>query len=419
MAAPRFVLAGLTSLATPRSPAPLVGERLDEILEISDPALCVEDGRIAWVGPRSELPAEYADWPRQDGAGGTLIPGFVDPHTHLVFAGDRAEEFDRRARGAAYMEILAAGGGILDSVRRVRASDEDQLLEQSKRRVSNLLATGTTTVEIKSGYGLTTVDELKMLEVARRLGEETPVSVVSTFLGAHAVPPEHRDDPQAYLDLVCEEMLPAVRQSGLAEYVDVFCERGVFDLTQTRRIGLRARELGFGLRLHADEVHPMGGGKLAAELGARSADHLIATDQESIEAMAAAGTACTLLPGTAFVLAKGAYAPAVRMRSAGCILALATDLNPGSCHLESMPVAMQIAVTQMGLTPAEALSAGTLNAAWTLERDQNIGSLEVGKDADLALLAAPDYRHLTYRLGVNLVRRVWIRGEPVEVRDDT
>lgn len=408
-----FVLAELATLATGLGPAPRRGGDLDAVREIPRPAVAVAAGRVAWLGPEGELPERFAAWPRRGGGGGTLVPGFVDPHTHLIFAGDRAQEFDRRARGAAYLDILAAGGGILDTVARTRAASEDELVTAARRRLDRMLAAGTTTVEVKSGYGLSTRDELKMLRVARRLEQQGPQRLRATFLGAHATPPEYADRRPAYVDLVVEEMLPAVAAEGLARWVDVFCEEGVFDLAATRRIVEAARGHGLGARLHADELHPMGGGRLAAELGARSADHLIATDRDSIEALADSSTAATLLPGTAFVLGKGRWAPARAMIEAGCALALATDCNPGSCHLESMPMAMQIAVVQMGMTPAEALVAGTLNAAWTLEMDAEVGSLEPGKRADMLVLEAPDYRHLTYRLGTNLVRQVYVGGERV------
>lgn len=413
MSATEFVLEDLATLATPRGTTSRLGEDLDRVHEVEDPALAVRGGRLVWVGPRAELPDEFSTWPRQSGGGGTAVPGFVDPHTHAVFAGHRADEFERRARGADYLEILAAGGGILDSMRRTRAASEDELFEATRARLEVLLQNGTTTVEVKSGYGLDTASETKMLRVARRLGDETPLSVVPTFLGAHAVPPEYKDRGDAYVDLVIEEMLPAVVDEGLAEWVDVFCETGVFDLAQTRRVLEAGAARGLKARIHADEVHPMGGGRLAAEMGARSADHLIATTSDSIEAMAEAGCTATILPGTAFVLGKGRWAPAREMIEEGCPLALATDLNPGSCHLSSMPMAMQIAVVQMGLTPGEALTAGTLNAAASLDLGEDRGSLEVGKRADVAVLDAPSYRHLAYRMGENLVRQVYAGGERV------
>lgn len=410
-----FVLEGLTSLATPRGTGPLRGADLDAVWEAAAPAVAVEDGRIAWAGPAAHLPEAYGAWDRVDAGGGTLLPGFVDPHTHLVYGGNRAREFDQRARGAEYLEILAAGGGILNTCKATRETSEEELFDQAAARVRRMVAAGTTTVEVKSGYGLATEHELKQLRVARRLGEELPVTVKTTFLGAHAVPPEHREDPGRYVDLVVEEMLPAVVEAGLADYADVFCEEGVFDVPTSRRVLTAAAEAGLGLRVHADEVHAMGGGAMAAELGAASADHLIATDEASVAALGGSATAATILPGTAFVLGKGRWAPARAMLEAGCALALATDLNPGSCNMESMPMAMQIAVVQMGLTPAEALAAGTLNAAWSLGLGGEVGSLEAGKRADMVLIDAPSYRHLGYRMGANLVRRVWIDGAEVDL----
>ncbi len=405
-----WVLGNLASLATAASEPPLVGSALDGILEVPDAALAIQGGTIAWAGPQADLPSRFAAWPRVDSGRATAVPGFVDPHTHLVFAGDRADEFDSRARGAAYLEILARGGGILDTVRRTRQASDEELLLQARSRLERILAHGTTTVEVKSGYGLDLATELRMLRVARRLGAEGPVRIVPTFMGPHAVPPEYRGRTDAYLDLVIAEMLPAVKEERLADSVDIFCEQGVFDLDQTRRFLGAAAALGFGIRMHADEVHPMGGGRLAAELGARSADHLIATDEASIAALAGRGTVATLLPGTAFNLGKGKYAPARRMIEAGCTVALATDLNPGSCHLESMVLAMQIAIAQMRLTPAEALNASTANSAFALGLHDRVGRLAPGMQADLTLVDAPSYRHLGYRLGTNLVVSVVIGG---------
>lgn len=412
-AGPSFVLVNLASAATPVGPAPLLRDRLDRIDEIPQAALAVRDGRIAWLGPESSLPLEFRDLPRQDGRRGTLLPGFVDPHTHMVFAGDRADEFDRRARGAKYLEILAAGGGILDTVRKTRAATEASLFASSLARAQRLAAHGTTTAEIKSGYGLDLPTELKILRVVRWLGLESPLRVVPTFMGAHATPPEFQGRTGAYVDHLVEEMLPEVARAGLARFVDVFCEKGVFEPADTRRILAAAKALGVATRIHADEVHDIGGGRLAAECGAVSADHLIAVSEDSMDAMAAAGTAATVLPGTALVLGKGRFAPARKMIEKGIPLALATDLNPGSCHLESLPFAMQVAVVQMGLTPAEALAAGTLNAAHTLGLAAELGSLEPGKHADLVLIDAPGYRHLAYRLGTNLVVGTWVGGRRV------
>jgi imidazolonepropionase len=410
---PRFVLGNLNSSASAQGSSPRRGAELDKINEISEPAIVVEEGKILWIGPECELPDEYREWDFVNGAGGTLLPGFVDPHTHLVFAGERSGEFEMRARGAAYLDILAAGGGILSTMQETRKASEEELFEASAGRMRRLLEGGTTTVEIKSGYGLNLETELKMLRVARRLGRELPQTVRTTFLGAHATPPEYKGRSDEYVQVVVREMLPEVAASGLADYVDVFCETGVFDLKQTRHIVETAQEFRLPARLHADEVHAMGGGALAAKLGTRSADHLIATDDASITALAASDTAATLLPGTAFVLGKGRWAPARKMLEAGCILALASDLNPGSCHMESMAMVMQIATVQMGLTPGEALAAATLNAACTLDLGDKVGTLDVGKQADLVVLGAPNFRHLGYRMGVNLIEQVFVAGKQV------
>ncbi|GAB6876244.1 imidazolonepropionase [Thermaerobacter litoralis] len=431
-------------------------------------AVAVRDGRIVAVGPYDELARRYDPAQVLDATGCTVVPGFVDPHTHLCFAGWRAEEFERRLAGATYQEILAAGGGILDTVRRTREASEVELAAAVRRRLIEVLRLGTTTVEVKSGYGLTTAAELKMLRAIRRAadpaddldgtwplgpgaGEPAPrprlrtnrpgaaapgapgaagkaapggpgdaipagglvlPEVVATFLGAHAVPPEYRGRPDEYVDLMVEEMLPAVAREGLAEYADVFCERGVFDLEQTRRIVEAAQGLGFRIRLHVDELAPLGGAGLAAQVGAVSADHLLHVRDEDIPRLREAGTIATLLPGTAFFL-RERYAPARKLIEAGVPVALATDYNPGSHPAGSMPLVMAIACVGMGMTPAEALVAVTLGGAWAVERADRVGSLEPGKQADLVVIEAPSYQHLAYRLGTVPVVAVVKRGRVV------
>jgi imidazolonepropionase len=348
-----------------------------------------------------------------DAGGAAVIPGFVDPHTHAVFGRTRQDEYERRARGESYLEIAAAGGGIRASVRDLRARGEEELLELTIPRLRRLLARGTTTVEIKSGYGLSLDDELKTLRVARRAAEAAGLDAVVTCLAAHEIPDEYRDRRERYVALVCDEILPAVAEQGLAERCDVFCEPSVFGLAETETIVTRARELGLRAALHADELEPMGGAALAARLGADSADHLIRIDRAGIDALAGADTVATFLPGTVFTLGIRDYAPAREMIDAGCAVAVATDFNPGSCPIESMPLIHAIACSQMKLTPAEALVASTLNSAWALRRADGVGSLAPGKRADFLLLRGDDYRLLPYHGGVDQVAAVYRAGRPV------
>jgi imidazolonepropionase len=347
-----------------------------------------------------------------DAGGKVVVPGFADSHTHLIFAGSREDEFEQRLRGATYQDIAARGGGINATVRRVRDASKDELKTLARRRLDRLLSFGVTTVEVKSGYGLSVVDEIKCLEVIAELNAEGPLELVPTFMGAHAVPPEFQSDRDGYLRLMTDEMLPEVARRGLAEFCDVFCETGVFSLVETERVLVRARELGLRLKVHADELTPLGGAELAARLGAVSADHLLCISDAGIEALAAAGTVATLLPGTAFFLGMD-YAPARRLIERGVTVALASDCNPGTCPTENLPLVGTMACTQMGMLPAEALTAMTLNAAAAVGRADRIGSLEVGKQADLVILDVPDYRQLFYHFGVSHVSCVIKRGRVV------
>jgi imidazolonepropionase len=362
------------------------------------------------------MPPVDADADVIDAAGRVVVPGLVDSHTHLVYAGSREDEFEQRLRGATYQQIAARGGGINATVRRVREASKDELKAMARRRLDRLLSFGVTTVEVKSGYGLSVTDEIKCLEVIAELNAEGPLEVVPTFLGAHTVPPEFRADREGYLRLLTDEMLPEVARRGLAEFCDVFCETGVFALDESERVLTRARELGLRLKLHADEMTPLGGAELAARLGAVSADHLLCITDAGIEALAASGTVATLLPGTAFFLGAD-YAPARRLIERGVTVALASDCNPGTCPTENLPLVGTMACTQMGMLPAEALTALTLNAAAALGRADRIGSLECGKQADLVILDMPDYRQLFYHFGVNHVWRVIKRGRVVYSAD--
>lgn len=379
---------------------------------IADGAILLRDGVVDWLGPTSELPPLPPDAEVIDLGGKVVLPGFVDSHTHLIFAGSREDEFEQRLQGLSYQEISARGGGIASTVRQVRRASRDQLKALARPRLERFLRFGVTTVEVKSGYGLTPADELKCLEAIADLNEEGPCELVPTFLGAHAVPPEFRDDRGGYVRLLCDDMLPEVVRCRLAEFCDVFCESGVFDLEESERILTRAKALGLRLKVHADELTPLGGAELAARLRAVSADHLLCITDAGIDALAASGTVATLLPGTAFFLGLP-YAPARRLIERGAAVALASDCNPGTCPTENLPLVGAMACTQMGMLPGEALTALTLNAAAALGRADRVGSLAVGKQADLVVCAVPDYRHLFYHFGVSHVWRVFKRGRVV------
>ncbi len=382
---------------------------------VAEGAVAAARGRIAWVGREADLAAQVTLAPGArtvDGAGAVALPGFVDAHTHLLFAGSREVEYAMRARGAAYQEIAAAGGGILSTVRATRAASEDDLVEAARPWLRGALAHGTTTMEVKSGYGLTTADELKMLRAIRRLGAAQPLELHANFCGAHEVPPEYCGRTDAYLDLVVEEMLPAVAAAGLAEYVDVFCEEGVFSVAQSRRVLEAGARLGLRPRFHADEFVALGGAELAAELGALSADHLLRARVEGVRRMKEAGVTAVLLPGTAFFLGLP-YAPARAFLETGVRVALASDFNPGSSMGFTMPLVMTMAVSQMRMSPEEALLGVTLHAAHALGLERTVGSLAPGKQCDLVLCEARSWRWLSYHYGVNHVRRVLKRGEPV------
>jgi imidazolonepropionase len=402
-------------LLTLASDGPKRGAAMGELGIIEAGAVAVRDGLIALVGSTAEVWRQVTAVEEIDASGKVVMPGFVDPHTHLVFAGDRAGEFEQRIKGATYMEIMTAGGGIMSTVRATRTASGEQLVEESRARLNRMLAHGTTTAEAKTGYGLDTENELKMLEAIRRLDAEHPVDLIPTFLGAHAVPEEYKGRADEYVDLVVEEMLPTsslVTHPSLP-FCDVFCDEGAFTLEQSRRVLEAAQALGFGLKIHADEFRPLGGTKLAIELGAISADHLVCTPDEEIEMLAGSGTIAVALPGTPFGLGHHQYTPARRIIDSGSALALATDLNPGTCWCESMQLIIALACRFMKMTPAEAVVAATINAAHAIGLGHRVGSLEIGKKADFLVLGVPDYRHLAYRFGVNLVDKVIKEGRLV------
>jgi len=380
-------------------------------------ALAVSGGRVVWAGPQGGLAASYAPASRIDAAGAVALPGFVDCHTHTVFAGSREREFEARLKGKTYMEIAAAGGGIRATVRAVRAASLDDLAATGLARVRAMAACGTTTVEIKSGYGLDLDSEVKMLRAIRRVGDEAPVDVVPTFLGAHEVPEEFAGRPGAYVDLVVEEMLPAVGGERLAELCDVFCERGVFTPDQAVRILTRARDHGMRPVIHADEFADSGAAKAAAEVGALSAAHLLRASDSGLKAMAEAGTVAVLLPGVALGLGRAEFADARKMISLGLRVALATDFNPGSSIVHSLPIVASLACSFMHLTPAEAILAMTLGGARALGRESSIGALSAGRRADVALFDVPDFRYIPYHVGGAMPKTVIKDGAVIHTRD--
>ncbi len=411
-----LLIENVGEVATPRGNASRRGSEQGQISRLAGAEVLSRNGRIVFVGARAERLARYGEVPpgaRFDAGGGTLVPGLVDCHTHLPWAGDRAHELGERLAGKSYQEIAAAGGGILSTVAATRRASEEELAENVRRRLDRMLAWGTTTAEAKSGYGLSLEDELKQLRAIRRGAQGHAVDVVPTLLAAHEVPPEHWADRELYLDLMVNEITPAVAEAGLAHFVDVFCERGVFSVGESRRVLEAGRAHGLVPRLHADEFVDSGAAELAAELGAASADHLIAVSEAGIEALARAGVTGVMLPGVSFFLRLGRYAPARGLLAAGVPLALATDCNPGSSHTESLLFVYWLGVFELGLTIEEALTAVTLNPACVLGRGVEIGSIEPGKQADLVLLDGPSLDHLAYHLGVNPVRAVWKAGRKV------
>lgn len=401
---------------TPVDPGhPLAGREQANIRSIAGCAILTQNGVIREIGPEEEVleKTRGLDIDMEiDCGGGCLIPGFVDPHTHLCFHGLRETEFAMRLEGVPYLEILRQGGGILSSVRRVRAATEEELFSSTMKLAQSALAHGTTTIEIKSGYGLDTESELKMLRVIDRVGKKSFLDVVPTFMGAHAVAEEDRHQPEAFVEKVIREMLPAVADQGIARYCDVFCEEGVFSISQSRRILEAAKALGLGIKIHADEVHDLGGAALAAAVAATSAEHLLAASDEGVRAMASAGTLAILLPATAYSLGKP-FARGRDMINLGVPLALATDCNPGSCFCESMPFVFGLAVMGMHLSPEEALVATTLNAAYAIGMAGSCGSLEPGKKADFLILDGETPAILAYHAGVSPVKAVYKSSEHV------
>lgn len=390
------------------------GKEMAELHLIQDGALIIENGIITKVGKTEEVLNDF-DQPgfhEIDASGKAVLPGFVDSHTHFVFGGYRAEEFSWRLKGMSYMEVMAQGGGIVSTVEATRKATKEELIALGKKRLDSMLAFGVTTVEGKSGYGLDYATEVKQLVVMGELDAAHPVDIVRTFLGAHAVPQNYRGNEEGFIEYLIQEVLPDVAKGKLAEFCDVFCEKGVFSVDQSQRLLESARSFGLQLKIHADELTPLGGTELAVELGAISADHLLHASDSGIQKMAEAGVIATLLPCTAFSL-KEPYARARFMIDNGCAVALATDFNPGSCFSESIPLIFSLAVIYMGMSPEEAVTALTINGAAAIGREKKVGSLDVGKSGDVVLLEFPSYRYIPYHIGVNCVETVIKKGQIV------
>lgn len=404
------------------SGAPQRGADLGTLGIIPEGAVLIQGQHIYAVGPSEDLLVQYPDEPRLDVTGKVVLPGFVDPHTHAIWGGDRAAEFELKLEGKSYLDILAAGGGILSTVNDTRQASTKSLVAQTRTRLQQAFRYGTTTIEVKTGYGLDLDTEMRMLDALLELHQEGPWEIIPTFLGAHAIAPEYKDNPQGYTDYLCEVMLPAlakwweVHEGEITKpFVDVFCETGAFDLEQSRQILSTAKQLGFPLKVHADEFDNLGGSSLAVSLGAASADHLVKTSPADIEALGSSNTVAVGLPGTPFGLAEKEYTPAKSILAAGGILALASDLNPGTTWCENLQTTLAIACRYMKLTPAQAIAAATINAAAALQLEERLGSLEAGKQADLLILDVPDYRHLGYRYGINLVHTVIKKGQVYQI----
>jgi len=414
------VIRHLSQVATPLGQTARRGRAMNQLELYSDAAIWVHGDTIMGVGSDQEISQQMrlrrVQAEEIDGRGLCAVPGFVDPHTHFLFAGTRAREFDDRLAGVPYLTLLQRGGGIVSTMQGTRQASEEELYALGAQTLREMLSLGVTTVEGKSGYGLDKITELRLLRVMQQLDHDLPVSVVNTYLGAHAVPPEYKDNADGYVDFIIAQVLPRVAEEHLAEFVDVFCETGVFTNAQSERILQAAQQHGLALKLHADEMSSTGGAGLACRMGAVSADHLLSISDADIEALAQSETVAVLLPATAFCMRKK-YAPARRMIEAGAAVALASDYNPGSCYTYSVPLILGLAVIAMQLTTAEALTALTLNAAAAVQRADSIGSIEKGKRADIVLLHAPDYRFLVYKTGLNLVDKVYCAGELAYTKD--
>lgn len=387
-------------------------EAMRDIRVLSGPAsVLIRDGKIVYAGPSADCPTVESGVERVDAKGHSVLPGLVDSHTHLVFGGFREDEFQWRLAGESYMSIMEKGGGIAATTTATREASAEELTEAAMLHLRSMLRMGVTTMEAKSGYGLDKETELRQLEVAKRLDEMQPINVISTYLGAHDIAPEYQGDPDGYIDFIIREMLPLVKERGLARNVDIFTEKNVFDLEQSRRLLTAARDMGFATKMHADEIYPLGGAGLAADLGCLSADHLLKISDKDIDKMAKSHTVSTLLPLTAFSLMDD-YAPARKMIDAGCAVALASDLNPGSCFSCSIPLMIALATIYMHMSVEEAVTALTINAATALGLQDEIGSIEEGKAGDVVILRYPSYKFLSYHFGMNIVETTVKGGIP-------
>lgn len=377
---------------------------------IENGAILIESDHITWIGTNNDAKKQNADL-TIDAQGGVVTPGLIDSHTHTIFAGDRAGEFEMRLQGKTYLEIAQAGGGILKTVEATRKASEQELYELTEKRLKRMLSYGVTTVEVKSGYGLDFETEVKCLRVLQQLQQKLPMTIVPTYMGAHDIPPEFKDRTDDYVDLLCNEQIPAIAKEKLADFCDVFCEKGYFDVAQSKRILETAHAHGMKLKIHAEEFYNLGGAKLAGELNATSADHLLHISDSGIAALKAGGTVATLLPGTAFYLRIKEYAPALKLLAAGVPVALATDFNPGSCTIDNLQLIMSLACLQMNMTPVDVLKGVTTHAAKAVELQTDRGTLEVGKLADLVLWDAKNYQELLYYVGRNPVKDVIVGGQ--------
>ncbi|SDC39046.1 imidazolonepropionase [Geotoga petraea] len=413
------ILKNFQQIATPIGFEAKKGKDMQKILVISDASIIIEGEKIEFVGKTEEMHKLYneKDYQVIDMTGKTAIPGFVDSHTHFIFGGYRADEFGMRLRGKSYMEIMNAGGGIISSVKDTREASLEELTEAGKKRLLSMLSFGVTSVEGKSGYGLDKETELKQLRAMKNLDGLTPIEISKTFLGAHAVPKDYVGREDEFIDYMIEEVLPIVKEENLAEFCDVFCEEKVFDIEQSKRLLTAAKNKGFKIKMHADEIVPIGGSKLAVDMKAISADHLLQITDEHIKLMANSNTIATLLPGTAYSL-KEDFADARKLIDSGCAVALATDLNPGSCYTESIPLIISLAALYMNMMPEEILTALTLNGAAAIDRASEIGSLEKGKQADINVIDAPSYEFLTYHIAVNSIEKVFKKGKLAYERRD-
>ncbi|WP_295245329.1 imidazolonepropionase [Veillonella sp.] len=408
----QLLIKNAAQVVTPQGHTAIKGAAMKDVKIYENASVLIEDGHIVAVGDGVEWAKTVPADKQIDATGKTVLPGFVDSHTHFVFGGYRADEFLWRMEGMTYMEIMERGGGINNTMKATRNASAEELIEHSMDILEKMLAFGITTVEGKSGYGMNHDTELKQLEVMKELEQRQPVEIVRTFMGAHSIPPEYKGRNEEFLEFLVKEVMPDVKKADLAQFCDIFCEKGVFSIEESRKYLQQAKDMGFDLKIHADEIVTLGGAELGAELGCTSADHLLHASDEGIKALANSDTVATLLPTTAFCL-KEPFAPARKMIDAGCAVALATDFNPGSGFTNSVPLMIALGVIYMGMTAEEAVTALTLNGAAAVGRADTIGSLEAGKQADLVILQYPSYKFLPYHTGVNIVETVIKKGKVV------